>query len=279
MIKEPTVRLIYHLWIPKDLDDDMKKMLDIHFACLRSYIHLFNNVLFVLSVDDITDKEIIKKYEDEILSFGYRGNLQFKVVENDSNLREGLTYYNEIIKKLGELDGLTFFAHDKGLTNVKNYIFDSIGQWVTFMYWDNLRDLEIIKKRLLENVELCSGTLMLKSPFLSNKNKWYYVGSFHWCNFQRLEYVLKNKGDILPTYADRIVAENFLGNHLSVEKDLPNQKMTTTGIYFYETDKPECFNFYENSPNLIKAYLDDEILHNEFLQYYNKILKNVENNT
>lgn len=279
MIKEPTVRLIYHLWIPKDLDDDMKKMLDIHFACLRSYIHLFNNVLFVLSVDDITDKEIIKKYEDEILSFGYRGNLQFKVVENDSNLREGITYYNEIIKKLGELDGLTFFAHDKGLTNVKNYIFDSIGQWVTFMYWDNLRDLETIKKRLLENVELCSGTLMLKSPFLSNKNKWHYVGSFHWCNFQRLEYVLKNKGDILPTYADRLVAENFLGNHLSVEKDLPNQKMTTTGIYFYETDKPECFDFYRNSPNLIKAYLDDEILHNEFLQYYNKILKNVENNT
>ena len=60
MIKEPTVRLIYHLWIPKDLDDDMKKMLDIHFACLRDSIHLFNNVLFVLSVDDVTDKEIIR---------------------------------------------------------------------------------------------------------------------------------------------------------------------------------------------------------------------------
>ena len=279
MRREETVRLIYHLWIPKEPDEKMKKMLDIHFTCLRDYIHLFNEVLFVLSIDDITDKETIRKYEDRLLSLGYRGDLQFKIIDNDPEAREGLTYYNEIINNLDILDGITFFAHDKGLTNVKDKPFDSIAQWVTFMYWDNLRDIELVKSRLLNNVELCMGTLALKSPFLSNKNKWYYVGSFHWCNFQRLGYFMKNRGHVIPTYPDRIVAENFLGDHLNLDTDLSNHSITPTAAYFYETDKPGCFDFYKNAPNLIKKYLNNDTLYKEFIQYYNKVSKNGKNYT
>lgn len=230
-MKLPQKRMIYHFYVSNEWDTSITNK--IHFACLKKYAHIFNEVIICLSIDNIEDKETIKNVELFFLDLGLSPNITFKIIEN-SYLRDAETFYNEIVLKLGDYDGLTFFAHNKGTTNLKTMAIDEVSKWITSLYYFSLEYVDEMAYLLTDGREMSYGPLLVavdynelpeifddgtskydfidRANVLLGKNKYFYMGTFFWLNTLTInDYIKKNNIEI-PQLSDRWYAENFCAN-------------------------------------------------------------------
>ncbi len=173
-------RLIFYFYAFEGFTDN--RAIKIHLRCLKHYAHVFDEALFVISVDDTENEQLIYIAETELLKLGFK-DIHFKVRKNNG-YREAQAFYDEIVKKLNALDGLTFFGHTKGTTNYGNgwAVEESLDAWLIGTYYLNLE--------FIDEVEECAVKLygsrfygaFLSNYIVGNKNKMTYYGSFYWIN-------------------------------------------------------------------------------------------------
>jgi len=126
-------------------------------------------------------------------------NIEFITVKNQRHLHECSTFHkllNKIEKKPLEenKDEITFYAHAKGQRRQRLLEAPQERLWVSFMYEQNLRNLDSIEEKLLDHP--CLGVTMAFEPIDPvlaahkgswNKEKgWFYDGTFFWVNNYRL---------------------------------------------------------------------------------------------
>lgn len=203
-------RIIFYFYVFENYKDNYA--IKIHLQCLRHYSHVFDEAFFVISVDDVNNTDLIMDVERELLSIGFK-DVRFKVHKNNPYC-ESQVFFDEIAKKLDYLDGLTFFAHTKGITNINNdeYPIESIEAWIFGLYYFNLNFIDEVERMLIYRTCRFYGAFLVD---LTNywAKMFLYSGTFYWLNAQRL--VQDNMvGKIkLPTLiTDRGFAETFPGS-------------------------------------------------------------------
>lgn len=210
--------LVYSFFVNKEWADAVTNR--IHFECLKSYSYIFDEVKITLLIDDVNDTNTIASVEKFFLDIFKQKEITFKVLENNI-FREASVFYNEIASKIGKIDGLVFFAHNKGITNVTDgYEVDSIYRWITSMYFLSLGYGEEVVKKLTDERYIAYGSLPdfvnaeeNSTPYLDmGKGNFMYTGTFFWLNAGTLNNYLSKSNTQIPQFTDRWYAENFLAN-------------------------------------------------------------------
>ena len=261
-IKYMNLRLVYYYWIP---NDGGSNIMNIHHNCLKYYKDIFDEAIFIISIDDLNDKEKLKNTQNLFLSFGFK-NIKFKIRQNDPMLRESIVFKEEIMDKLDEYDGLTFFAHSKGNTSHDLELFDFryISNWITQMYFFCLNDINDVKKCLTdEDYYLTYGGMLMDVPnTASNKYNWYYPGNFYWINGKRLAKYIKDNNIKMPDllswstiqtdeYIKRFYAEDVFGSLFTSERAASSLKK----YYEYCDNYRNCDHIREKtSPEIYDEY-------------------------
>ena len=181
-------KLVYHIWCPtSELTDEQRFIFNLHFQLLKYYSNIFDDVQINVACDDL-EFPLINKIRHKILDIFNRAdqNVYIKTVQN-TQLREGKTCYEEVFAPGSEYDGIVFFGHTKGLTNVlKINIFDSIKYWVCALYWFSLNFMDECE-HYMNNTEAFYGSLLNK---YEDRALWIYSGSFYWTNIHNVKYRL-----------------------------------------------------------------------------------------
>lgn len=232
----PKKRMIFHFFVKENWKDRITNR--IHLECLKKYSYIFDEVIFVISLDNTNNYDLIRSLELELLDLNLTPNISFKIVEN-TYLRDSRTFYDFIATKLDEYDGLTFFGHNKGTTNLDIYNLQNVSKWITSMYYLSLEYIDEVVHSLTDGRELSFGSLTNvidydkivisedevedKQKFVDRtkvflgKNKYLYTGTFFWLNTLSIyEYMRKNDIE-LPKLTDRWYAENFCANLFKIE--------------------------------------------------------------
>jgi hypothetical protein len=189
--------------------------------------------VFVISIDDTSNCDLIHSLELELLDLGLTPNITFKIVDN-TYLRDSKTFYDFIATKLDKYDGLTFFGHNKGTTNLNVYDLENVSKWITSMYYLSLEYIDEAIHCLTDGRMLTYGSLINyisyddilvteegvepkqkfvdKTKLFLGENKYLYTGTFFWLNTLSIyEYMRKNNIE-LPKLTDRWYGENFCAN-------------------------------------------------------------------
>lgn len=206
--------LVAHFYIKKEWGKELPYIYKLHFECLNRYKDVFTNSIFVLAVDKDCPEDIIDFYKKKIINLGLKGDIAIKVKENTA-YREGKTFKEEIVDKLGELDGLTFFIHGKGITNFdrSDVIEDSVIEWVICSYYQMFSNInQVVRMLIAGNTGVCYGPYLFKHDFCLTINNWYYSGSFQCINTKKLQNYMFRKNVRIPELCDRAYAEAFLGD-------------------------------------------------------------------
>jgi hypothetical protein len=185
------------------------KMNQLHFLLLRRYIGLFDEVIFCITIDDNTPKELILQLQKEIISMGVR-NITFKFYPN-SPYRECLAFMGEIVEKMEKLDGYTFFAHNKNGSAYYNE--EDLAMWICSLYYLNLDgDIPLTFCGCPFYGALTITDYNLNIANINNKYRWYFAGTFYWGRYVEVSEYLKNEGLTPPRLTHRWYAEMFPGN-------------------------------------------------------------------
>ena len=263
MISLDTKRMIYSFYVNDDsFEHPINKL---HFKLLERYIHKFDEVIFCIIIDDRERYDLIQRIEEFVVSIFHK-KLTFKIYDN-TNYRESLVFYNEIVKQMSHLDGLTFFGHNKGVSDDDIEI-EKVEEWVSALYFFNL-------EYELPNNDLNSGFFYgaLKSADINGgivrdtlipKNRWYYCGTFFWCKYQELyEYCNKNSIDF-PLFTNRWYDEMFPGNLLGQERGV------TYGNFYIL----RCACLGDNIDEFLReTYGAAPYIYDEFITFYKKIIR------
>ncbi len=106
-----TKKLVYNFYLTKGcIDNEVNRL---HLRCLEIYSHIFDEMLFVLSLDDTDDLETIRAFQNRLLKLHTKGSITFSIVKNNE-FRETAAFKREVVDKMPE-EKLVFFAHNKGI--------------------------------------------------------------------------------------------------------------------------------------------------------------------
>ena len=204
-------RLIFHFYANNGWRDNIANRC--HFNCLNYFSDVFTDSVIVIVNDGLPDNEILeikKKFVEVIKS----GTITVKVTGN-TPFYEGNTFYNEVIIENEKYNGLIFFAHNKGVSNVdkKEISKNAVLSWICGLYYYGLKFEDEVERELCSNQRSTFyGPYLMKEDYINNKNHIWYAGTFYWVNPCRL---FKNFDEI-PKLFDREYAEwlpGELGNH------------------------------------------------------------------
>lgn len=269
---------MFNFYITKDWKDNY--MNKIHFYCLKYYSHIFTEIIFMVSIDDLDDKETLFDFEEYILSLRLCPSIHFMIKPNHI-FREGKNFYDEIATKLDKLDGLTFFAHNKGITNYTDsrYYKEDVKRWVTSMYFGCLDNMDEAIFVMTEDRCVSYGTLFdiltigedEDKTFYENghiwfgKHKYFYMGTFFWLNAFALVSYMKNSDTSIPILSDRWYAENFLSNIIDYG---------FCGTYDYRTTFNHTGFGVKDIEHLINFSFGDKV--DKYNDFHNNVLSNIE---
>lgn len=270
-------RLIFNFYI----DDGWKEnhINKIHFFCLKHYSNIFTEIIFMVSLNNPDDVELIYGFEEYVLSLRLCTNIKF-IIKPNHVFREAKNFYDEIVLKLKELDGLTFFAHNKGITNYVDdrYKKEDVEKWVTSMYFgclDNPKEMEYV---LTDDRCLSYGTLLDILTYTEEENevffremgvwlgkrKYFYMGTFFWLNCPSIYSYLKNSEMEIPPLTDRWYAENFFANIIEPK---------FCGSYGYRMTYNHRGFGVRYMDEIIKFSFGDDI--EKYYEFHNKVLNSV----
>lgn len=214
--------LIYHLYCGDDFIENPANM--IHFICLNNVINNFDEVRFVIAVDKLGNFDLIKNAMNWILGLNHFGEKKIRVTRN-TDLYEVETFKTEFLERYEELDGMVFFAHNKGTTNInRDGIFQmNVARWICGMYYYNfeyLKEIEGLFTGTLRAPEVFYGTFLQNfskerqcqvHAMPNNTSGLIYSGTFYWINMPKYKNCRK-MGIIKDVEADsRFFAEEYPG--------------------------------------------------------------------
>ena len=206
-------RLVYSYYA----DEDFNNIYETHLKLLGMFINVFDAIDFII----ISNSNDINIIINKILQYINRNDINFIHEYNDPLLREGIVYKKYIVDRLTEYEPneLVFFGHTKGVSgeldklNIRNTI-----KWISLMYWGNLARIYYVDHELINNDNVCFGTLYNYDESSLTKYKWQYTGSFQWINSRLLLNILQQEDKKeLTDFNIRVLAEEFLGNNVPVE--------------------------------------------------------------
>lgn len=203
-------RLVFYFYLTDELIDS--KVYSIHLNCIKHYSDIFDEMIFVLSVDDVEKSEIVKRFEHKIITLiGPACDITFDIHHNDE-FRESSAFKKHVVEKLS--DGvLTFFAHGKGITNLEKYDETEIYKWILGMYYYNLNYIDEVEFDLLQKKYMSYGSFLTSNEHdTSTKYHWFYIGTFFWVNNLKIKSYIDFNGVEIPEMADRFYDEEFLSN-------------------------------------------------------------------
>ena len=268
-------RLIFHFYANKEWKTNPAYL--IHKYFLRKYACIFDDAVFVISVDDVNDWELIRTVECFLIDCNFP-SIKF-VVEKNTMLYEVETFNKYVIQQIDKLDGLTFFAHSKGTLDYNNPKMnkDAVLIWIASLYY---LSLEFYKEA--EWGAYTAGSCFFGGPLVkhgensginSSKNGFMYSGTFYWLNCK--EIYDKFFGNF-PEIKNRYYAENFPGNlcrPYNYEAYSHNYMMINRdkcGVNITDS-KEAAFNY-------IKCLLKENGEIEAFLNVYNDLKEYLQNN-
>lgn len=257
-------RLIFHFYAFWNWREN--RAIQIHLECLKAFAHVFDEAIFVISVDVVTDKDLIREIEFELIKCGFE-NVRF-IVRQNNNYCEAETFYNDIIKKLDVLDGLTFFGHTKGITNYSVFKEDSIDNWIIGMYYLSLNFMDEVDTEMIHKARNLYGSFLTKMEDCH----YHYSGTFYWLNCQSLwnDYKLGRvkfpEGCFNRNYAELFPVSLYWGEGSAfLEGKMAHERKY---LYFNKV------NLYENADIALEFLLGEDITH--YKEFKKKILDNIE---
>lgn len=205
-------KIVFHMWCPTyELSVEQKFIFNLHLNLLSFYQHIFDDVQINIACDDI-HYPLLNKIKHKILDIFNRDdqNVCIKIVQN-TNVREGKTCYEEIFAPGTEYNGIVFFGHSKGLTNVltEPNNMKNIKHWVCALYYFSLNFMDECEHYLVNNSAFYGSILNAYKETTS----WIYSGSFYWVNIHNLKNTIrmtstntmyKLSGCLSRTYAEQI---------------------------------------------------------------------------
>lgn len=278
-MKRNNVKFVFHFWIPYDFNEGTSYIYNLHLENIRRYSHIFTDCLFVLSMDNISDEEAKRRISNDIISLGFNCDVEIRVIENNPYIREAETFYNDVLIKGKEYDGIILFGHSKGMANINTGTIDgdvvskeSLYKWINSMYYFNLNWFDEVIKTLIGNIRIFYGALLSYNTTMWKKPQWQYNGSFFWTNPKKFnEYIIHNKLNI-PSVVDRTYCENSLWKVVPFDF---NYIESHRAIYL-NTDEYPFVNPYENSDTFIRALLTNDE-YEDFMKYNNDVINTVNN--
>lgn len=185
---------------------------ELHFKSLSEFCNIFDEATITILKDDDVSDELLLECKNRFVSiFLNCKKISINILPN-SNFREAIVFYNEIVLKLGA-DDLVFFGHNKGTTNI-NHSKEQISTWILGMHFFNLFYINEVEKCLHADKFASYGAYQTLNSTINNKYKWSYMGTFFWINSKRLYNYLKCENMFIPELDGRFYAEDFLGNIL-----------------------------------------------------------------
>ena len=200
-------KLVYHFYLEEGFEENIANI--VHFRCLEKYSNIFNESIIVISPKEPQNEALINKAKGFLINVLKSPILTFKVAKN-TRYYEAQTFYDEIMSKLNESEGLTFFAHNKGVSNVLNNAIskESVMRWICGMYYFNLNFIDEVENRLCADfLGTFFGSYLMTGENVSSKNKLWYAGTFYWLNSGRLLKYCERENIKLPKISDREYAE------------------------------------------------------------------------
>lgn len=231
------LKIVYYLWVPTN---GFSKLMDMHWNCLKHYSNVFDESLFLIACDNKDNENVFFSIE-KIRSLGFK-NLSIRVVENKSS-RESYYLKREIIDYLDNFDGLTFFAHTKGVSDYDSqFSMNNITMWISSLYYFNLNFIDEVKDKLVHDKYFSYGTFGHYGDFITTKYKWIYSGTFFWLNGPKLKRYIEENNIKLPSLYDwttyiifkhtpRMYSENILSCIYDKEYAYFNQNENCSIIY------------------------------------------------
>jgi hypothetical protein len=235
-----------------------------HLACLEHYANVFDEAIFVISVNDVNNESLINSVRNDILAHFKCKDIRFKV-HKDDDYHESRVFYDMIYKKLDQLDGLTFFAHTKGVSNcyVSN---DTMVDWILSLYWLSLSDIKDVCNALIYSHFLFYGSFKLAHPtneIIFNPQQMFYNGTFYWLNTSKVyNSLLVKKQNIL--LESRFTCEKFPGYF-----DNGIYGMASKGDLYWATDF--TYDYISEALNFLTS-----VSRSEYEDFKNTILSNIE---
>ncbi len=268
--------LIYHLYCGPDFTTNIANA--VHWQCLKRYIDVFDEVRFTVSVDDLSNTTRIFEGIDWILSLGGNFRRNIRITRN-TGLCEVETFKYEFLERYEKLDGMVFFAHNKGTTNMKNNNLDhnSVFKWVCGMYYFNFEFIDEVEGYFngkLRAPEVFYGTFLTyfskeRQNFVhampNNLSGLEYSGTFYWINIPKYKNCRK-MGIVKDVEADsRFFAEEYPGMFfdryaygcgMTSHKDAILDAMEYN-LYFADDEKWEKIYEIMGEPDGFKSFIHD----------------------
>lgn len=213
-----TKSLYFYFYVTNDFTTN--KAVAIHKICLQKYINVFDELNFIVALDNLLDFDKQKNAIEWIAEVvGYR---KYKIrFTSNTNLRESIVVLEDFLPKMfNYTDEIVFMSHMKGVTNVNDGRMNkfSVLRWIISMYWFSLEYIDDINDFMLTTKHTMYGPLLTHfnrraDSVIQNHNN-IYIGGFYW-----------------------LKPQNFLNNYLYDEK-IPQKQV---GRYFNE-NLPMCLN-------------------------------------
>ena len=169
-MKELKCRFVYHMWVPDNIDDTQKDIINVHVSCIKRYIELFDDIIIVLAYD--SNKDLMNKLKRIFVGLTNDDQTITIKTEKNSLLREASTAYQYVYSLENQYNGLTFFGHSKGLNNVIQEKLDkskrtspvgnfaNISEWIIAMYYFGLNFKDEMLNTLM-NMKCYYGPLLI----------------------------------------------------------------------------------------------------------------------
>lgn len=253
-------KLVFYLYYADSKNSE--EFYNFHFSCLKKYCHIFDEAVFVISVDDVSDYHLIREAEDKILDIFKGTSVSFDIHKNDK-MHEVYAFEKYVINTKDK-DGLVFFGHSKGFSNIKKFDKEYIYKWIAGMYYFNLNFMDEVENLLLETKSISYGSFLMHDELNeTNKYRWFYIGTFFWINLGKLENYIRQNNIELPLICDRAYAEEFLGNIYPFEQ-LPYAASHLNRALINARDFYHYINEY-----ISMMYYEDEL--KEFYEFFDAI--------
>ena len=205
-------RLYFYLWVSPDFEENAA--VRVHEICLKRYIHLFDDVNFVVATDKYPYTDDLKRAISWIN--GICGEIPYRVRHVDNiTIRESRMVFEDILPIIEQKSkDLVFIAHSKAITDVgmsgRNKY--SVLRWVISMYYYNLEDKYIKEMESIfeKGDREMYGSLLTYFPNFPNEtitsHNCIYIGNFYWI----YPWAIKTISDFeIPKVYDRFLSENL----------------------------------------------------------------------
>lgn len=254
--------LVFRFFVPKEYKENIA--IKMHFECLKRYSHIFDASIFSICFED-DDMSRAIEVEKDIMDCGFTKDVRF-ILEENHPLTESIAIKKYILDKLEDFDGLIFFGHTKGVTNVKTYSWDieSKLKWIYCLYFYCLEFMDDVITNLIYSYPYISTFYGPLKSTTDDCKTFYYPGTFYWINPKNL----------LNDINDGLVSIPKLGNRAFGE-NLPQIYKTTNtchAVACHNQNWMHWYDLYNGDMDAVVKFFGDEEL---FYEKYNEIKKNI----